>query len=152
MTFHPIRGEKIGQSDKEETDPQTIHRSRRQIAQAAFEGKNACIEAREADEEIGRISEAEGWDARHWPRPSALASRIRSSPVSLQVSEANFGFAARWKLVWCGLSGVAWSKNSLVDARGKNCRGYRDTGASDGSNRMSSSVVRPDCWLPAVTD
>jgi hypothetical protein len=38
------RGDQIGQSDEENTGTQALHYGRYQAAEAAFEGKNACVE------------------------------------------------------------------------------------------------------------
>jgi hypothetical protein len=52
MYGHIISGDQSGQGEKEEISAQSIHRSRRQAAQAAFESEDACFKDRQAYEEV----------------------------------------------------------------------------------------------------
>jgi len=79
---HPcILGEQHGQSEKERSGAQLIHRCRRQVAKAAFEGKNARTENRKGYEKVRRVFEAEGLEARDWPWPSAMSAVLGSRAV-----------------------------------------------------------------------
>jgi hypothetical protein len=66
----------IGQSESKETCAQALHGSRHQVAQTAFEGKNACCQNRKAYEEVRGLSETESFDARNWSGPSAIVLSI----------------------------------------------------------------------------
>ena len=62
----PLRGAQIGQSEKEETNSQTIYVRRHQVAETALKGANAGREDREADEKVRGLTEAKGASARPW--------------------------------------------------------------------------------------
>jgi len=72
--FPASGGQQNGQGEKEKFSAQLVHTCRRQVAEAAFEGKNARTENREADEKVRRVFAAEGLEARHRPWPSAMSA------------------------------------------------------------------------------
>jgi hypothetical protein len=73
-----ILGEQSGQSEEEKIGAQFVHRCRRQVAEAAFEGKNARTENRKGYEKVRGVFEAEGLEARDRPWPSAMSAVLGS--------------------------------------------------------------------------
>jgi hypothetical protein len=82
---------KLAKAKKKRSNTQALHRCRHQVAEAAFEGKNAHIEDLKADEADCRVSETEGYKARNRPRSSAMIMALKQMAASFAAED----YAAR---------------------------------------------------------